>query len=609
MKFNPSVLERLTPSLATSFPRRVHGVRPSAAKDSAPRGRARLALATDQDREVINRLRHDVYASELEQHGENGEGRLHDALDAFNTYIVASMGGEIVGFISITPPGSGAYSMDKYVARERLPFPFDRHLYEVRLLTVIRECRGRQIAVLLMYAAFRWVEAHGGTRLMAIGRREVMELYLKAGLLPVGITVTSGAVTFEVVQTPVQALRNRLERFTDILGKLERQIDWQLGVPFQKPAACFHGGAFFDRIGERFEALERGRSIINADVLDAWFPPSPRVLETLQEHLPWLLRTSPPTGCKGLTEAIADARGVAAECILPGAGSSDLIFLALRQWLGSSSRALILDPTYGEYAHVLEQVVRCRVDRLVLSRDNDYGVDLAELESKLAASCDLVVLVNPNSPTGRHVPRSLLEDLLRRVPVRTRVWVDETYVEYAGGDQSLERFAARRENVIVCKSMSKVYALSGARVAYLCAPPHQLEELRSITPPWAVSLPAQVAAVRALQDPDYYAQRYAETHRLREHLVAGLAALHLQVLPGVANFVLCHLRADGPTAATVVARCRERGLFLRDASAMGSRLGAHALRIAVKDAATNEEMLRILAGALKGDIVTPSSPC
>src|SRR6266576_385362 len=63
----------------------------------------------------------------------------------------------------------------------------------------------------------------------------------------------------------------------------------------------------------------------------------------------------------------------------------------------------------------------------------------------------------------------------------------------------------RSENVIVCKSMSKVYALSGARVAYLCAGPHQLEELRALTPPWVVSLPAQVAAVRALNDPAYYA--------------------------------------------------------------------------------------------------------
>src|SRR6185503_4961324 len=114
-------------------------------------------------------------------------------------------------------------------------------------------------------------------------------------------------------------------------------------------------------------------------------------------------------------------------------------------------------------------------------------------------------------------------------PANTRIWIDETYVEYAGSGQSLERFAAASENVIICKSMSKVYALSGARVAYLCAGPHQLEELRSITPPWVVSLPAQVAAVRALQAPEYFAARYAETAVLRQKLAAGLEQLGWRV--------------------------------------------------------------------------------
>jgi len=226
------------------------------------------------------------------------------------------------------------------------------------------------------------------------------------------------------------------------------------------------------------------------------------------------MRTSPPTAVEGLIETIARVRGVNSENILPGGGSSDLIFRSLRHWLGPESHALILDPTYGEYAHVLERVVGCTVDRLPLSRRDHYAVDLDRLAAALRDGYDLVVLVNPNSPTGAHLPREALESLLTGVPAMTRVWVDETYVEYAGPGESLERFAARSENVVVCKSMSKVYALSGARVAYLCAGAHQLEALRAITPPWVVSLPAQLAAVRALQDPDYYAARYAETKNL-----------------------------------------------------------------------------------------------
>jgi histidinol-phosphate/aromatic aminotransferase/cobyric acid decarboxylase-like protein/GNAT superfamily N-acetyltransferase len=557
-----------------------------------------LSIADDHDREAIHRIRHEVYGRELAQHHVNAAGRLRDALDDWNHYLVAKVCGEIGGFISITPPGRPAYSIDKYFARQTLPFAIDDKLYEVRLLTVLKPHRGRELAALLMYAALRWVEAHGGRRVVAIGRREVIDLYLKAGLTPTGQSAQSGSVTYDLLHAPVADLRERLDQFSGLLDRLEEKTDWQLSFPFRKPTACFHGGAFFAAVGERFDSLERSRTIINADVLDAWFPPAPGVLATLGEHLPWLLRTSPPTACEGLVETIADRRGVAPENILPGAGSSDLIFRALRQWLTPASHTLILDPTYGEYAHVLERVIGCTVDRLTLSRKNGYAVDLPRLEAALADGYDLVVLVNPNSPTGRHIPRHELEYVLGRVPLRTRVWVDETYVEYAGVNESLEQFAARSENVIACKSMSKVYALSGARVAYLCAGPHQLEELRAITPPWVVSLPAQVAAVRALQDPGYYAARYAETAALREELAAQLRAVGWEVLPGIANFLLCHLPENGPDAATMVHACRRHGLFLRDAAVMGSQLGAHALRIAVKDASTNRRMFAIIEQAL-----------
>src|SRR5205823_3225601 len=134
-----------------------------------------------------------------------------------------------------------------------------------------------------------------------------------------------------------------------------------------------HGGAFFDAIGDTFQDLSRRRGVINADVLDAWFRPAPRVLRELKAHLPWLARTSPPAACEGLIQTIEQVRGIpSTENLLPGGGSSNLIFLALRQWLTPRSRVLLLDPTYGEYAHVLERVIGCRVDRFVLDRASDF---------------------------------------------------------------------------------------------------------------------------------------------------------------------------------------------------------------------------------------------
>jgi histidinol-phosphate/aromatic aminotransferase/cobyric acid decarboxylase-like protein len=563
----------------------------------------RIALASEEQRNAIYGLRHEVYAREIGQHSENPTRQIRDRLDDANTYIAATIEGAIAGFVSITPPSLGAYSIDKYVRRDDVPFPIDDRTWEVRILTVLPEYRGTMITLLLMYAAFRWVEAHGGTRIIAMGRREVRSLYLQTGLRSFGSEIRCGSVDFVLMTEKVRAIRHRLNRFESLLDRMERATEWALVVPFRQPAECFHGGAFFDAIGDAFESLERRTSIINADVLDAWFPPSPNVLAALDEHLPWLLRTSPPLGAEGLVRTIARVRGVDARCILPGAGSSDLIYLALREWLHRDSRALILEPTYGEYAHVLERVIRCRVDRFILSRQHQYDVDLSRLAECAHLDYDLIALVNPNSPTGRCIPRRELEAFLRGVPDRTLVWIDETYVDYIGAGESLERFATTRENVIICKSMSKVYALSGVRSAYLCASPHLLERLRSITPPWAVSLPAQVAAVAALQDEPYYAARYRETHALRAQLARALAAMPMDMVPSSANFVLCHLADEAPTAAELTARCREEGLFIRDASTMGASLGPRAIRIAVKDRETTDRMTSILMRNVSGGLI------
>jgi histidinol-phosphate/aromatic aminotransferase/cobyric acid decarboxylase-like protein len=559
----------------------------------------RISLASSADRPRIYEMRHDVYSDELGQHKSNPEQSLTDSLDEFNEYIVAQIDGQLAGFISITPPGFGRYSIDKYLPRDALPIRFDESLYEVRLLTVGQRFRGSRLAPMLMYAAFRWIEENNGKHIIAIGRTEVLSMYLKSGLEPLNHRVQSGAVTFEALHVSVDRLRAQAERKHRYCQRLADDVQWDLDIPFSKPACCFHGGAFFEAIGPGFDALERRNQIVNADVLDAWFPPSPKVLEAIRDDLPWLMRTSPPTHSEGLRKAIAQFRGVDEESILPGAGSSDLIYLAFRHWLNSNSRVLILDPMYGEYEHVLSNVVGCKIDRLILPRSKNYVVDLDELEARIGMGYDLIVLVNPNNPTGQHVPGKTLETVLARVPATTRVWVDEAYLEYVGSGESLERFASRSENIIVCKSMSKVYALSGMRAAYLCASMHQLSRLVALTPPWAVSLPAQVAAVQALEDEPYYVQRYLETHRLRMQLIDELRGIGIRkIVPGKANFVMCHLEPEHLTAAEVVQESRKRDVFLRDVSLMGSQVGSRAIRIAVKNRETNARIVEVLEKAI-----------
>jgi histidinol-phosphate/aromatic aminotransferase/cobyric acid decarboxylase-like protein len=578
-----------------------------------------VRLASAEDRTRIYQLRHDVYARELGQHHCNGRGELTDPLDEFNEYLVVAQEDEIAGFLSITPPGGGRYSLDKYLPRAEWPFPIDDGLYELRLLTVVERHRSGPVAMLLMHAAQRYLQECGAARVMAIGRREVLEIYLKTGLQRLGPSFLSGAVQYDLMAARLDDIVRTVARFGPTLRALQSRVRWDLecayfdeptnGAPPTADApVCYHGGAFFDAIGVGFETLGRRHEIINADVLDAWFPPAPAVVNELRENLDWALRTSPPTQCEGLIAEIARARGVPGESLVPGAGSSDLVFRACLRWLQPGARVLLLDPTYGEYQHVFEHVVPCRVDRLLLDPERGFVVDLDQLADRLKHRYDLVVLVNPNNPTGVHVRRQGLEPVLRDAPQRTRIWIDEAYLDYISPAESLERFAAASENVVVCKSMSKVYALSGARVAYLCGPRALMRDLRSITPPWIIGLPAQIAGVLALRDAAYYRARYAETRQLRDELGAALKQIGVSVWPGTANFLLCRLPDGAGDAAGLLTRCRQQGLFLRDVSSMTTRPDAKVFRMALKDGATNGRMVALLRSETEHQL-QPAQKC
>ncbi|MGI5171533.1 aminotransferase class I/II-fold pyridoxal phosphate-dependent enzyme [Spirillospora sp. CA-253888] len=568
-----------------------------------PIGELELRPSSEADREWIHRLRHEVYACELGQHAPNADGLLTDDLDGSNVYITALRAGEPAGFISVTPPWAGRYSVDKYLRREEHPALREDGLFEIRILAVDPGSRGEMIGKLLMYAALRWVAAHGGRRIVALGRVGLLPMYLALGLESTDTTVRSGAVEYRLLTGDVAGLTARtLERYGPLLRDLLPTVRWGLAIPFlPEDEPCAHGGASVEALGRGFETLDAHRDVVPADVLDAWFPPAPAAIAALAGGLDWIARTSPPVQAGGLVEEIVLRRGVPEDTVAVGAGSSDLIFRAFRGWLDASSRVLLVDPCYGEYAHVVEQVIGCRADRFPLRRQDGWRIDPERLARALRKRYDLVVIVNPNNPTGVHLDAAELRKVLEGAPDGTRFWIDETYVGYAGAGQSLEPYAAAADNAVICTSLSKMYALSGLRAAYLTAPPAIAAELRRWTPPWPVSLPAQIAAVSALRDPVYYAAQWARTAVLRAELATALAEAgeDLHVSESVANFVLLTLPRGGPGAAQLVDRCRRRGVFLRDLSPLSPAFEGRTVRIAVRDAAANVRVAAAVAEALR----------
>jgi histidinol-phosphate/aromatic aminotransferase/cobyric acid decarboxylase-like protein len=443
-----------------------------------------------------------------------------------------------------------------------------------------------------------------------VPRTELLGMYRAAGLRPVGRTVRSGAVGFEVLTGGVSELTKRaMDRYGTTLRRLRAAVDWRLDVAFApRPDGCEHGGASFTAIGVDFRSLHRRREIVAADVLDAWFPPAPGVRAVLAEDPAWIARTSPPSGAEGLLSEISTARSLPVETLAVGAGSSDLIFRAFGRWLTPQSRVLLIDPCYGEYAHVTEGVIGCRVDRFRLRREEGWRIDPGRLASVVASGrYDLVVVVNPNNPTGRHVQAAELRSLITAAPARTRWWIDEAYMGYVGPTESLAGLAATSPRVVVCTSLSKTYALSGMRAAYLVAEPATAAELRRWTPPWPVGLPAQLAAVAALRDPAHYSGCWSRTHALRGQLAAALAALHqgITVEETVANFLTLVLPPGGPSAAQLVSECRRHDVYLRDLSPLSPLYQGRTVRVAVRDTAENARIVAACQAAL--EVLLPGS--
>lgn len=199
--------------------------------------RSIIRMADGGDREAIYRLRHAVFAAELGQYSVNSTGRLTDALDAFNQYVVVAEGEQITGFVSITPPGGPSYGIDKYFKRAELPFAVDDTLYEIRVLTVPQESRRSLVASALMYAAFRWSEVRGGTHVVAMGRKEIRNLHLRVGLKPTGLNVQAGAVTYGLLHATAAEIHAALPGVRPILDRVRAEMSWQIGVTFDTPSS------------------------------------------------------------------------------------------------------------------------------------------------------------------------------------------------------------------------------------------------------------------------------------------------------------------------------------------------------------------------------------
>ena len=554
-------------------------------------------------------MRHQVYAVELKQYPQNTQRTIEDP----GIHFIICMENDVLkGYVSITPPPLSNCRFMKFVDAEILKSTLQsqislddtRNAYEFRSLTVDISARGCGIAEQLVQHAIMYVANAGGTDIIAMGHHAVLPLYRRIGMHIFDPIITIGESEYRLMYISAQIAQQKLQEY--FVSKNHKSIS---ATPsFASPSssssssvslACIHGGDSWAVSGFDFD---KRRSMVIGDVLDSSFQPCPEVLDVLRSQLTHCCMESPPIHSEPLIEKISNCRRVDSSHLMVSSGSSSLMYTCFPRLLHQDSSVLLLSPTYGEYKHIMTNVIRCKVTEFFVYPETHFQIDVAEL-CRVACNHDALILVNPNSPTGiycdqmEHVVKRLHSD---RKANRSRckcIWVDETYIDYVQGAVSLESVVSSVPELIVCKSMSKVYALSGLRIAYIAS--QQANHLRPYVPPWSVSLPAQLAGIEALSHPSYYKQQYEIIHERRLILEKALHAMNMIVFSGCANFVLAFLpETCSMDASQFVDRCRENHVYVRDVTDMGSTLGKCAIRFAVRPSPELLQMLDTVANIL-----------
>ncbi|MQY10994.1 putative phenylalanine aminotransferase [Streptomyces sp. RB5] len=227
----------------------------------------------------------------------------------------------------------------------------------------------------------------------------------------------------------------------------------------------------------------------------------------------------PDPGCAGLTRALARRHHVTEDRVLVGAGSVALL-QALFQAVGEPGAEVIYPWRSFELYPVLADLAGVR--SVPVARPG-----LASLAERITPDTRLVLVCNPNNPTGAFAGGDELRAFLDRVPPTCLVVLDEAYFEYvrAPGARSGLELLGTRPNLVVTRTFSKAYGLAGLRVGYLVGDPAIVEQLGKVKLAYSVSSVAQHAAITALDLADRLLRRVdatvAERTRLRDALTAG----------------------------------------------------------------------------------------
>ncbi len=241
----------------------------------------------------------------------------------------------------------------------------------------------------------------------------------------------------------------------------------------------------------------------------------------------------PDPTARELRSLIAEANGLDAANVLIGNGGDELILDILLAWGGPGRTLIDLPPTFAMYG-IDAQVTGTGVVRI--PRDAAFGVDAdAVLERLGKGDVDIVMIANPNNPTGNLCPETFLIDALNASDAL--VLVDEAYFEFSR--HTMRPHMDRHRNLVILRTFSKAFSIAGMRVGYLLGQEDVVREIMKVRQPYSVNAFSQWVALKVFRERVVFENAIRDIMRERDRIMHGLSELDgVEVFPSEANFVL-----------------------------------------------------------------------
>jgi len=299
----------------------------------------------------------------------------------------------------------------------------------------------------------------------------------------------------------------------------------------------------------------------------------------------------PDGSCYHLKGAIAEKLGVAAENILVGNGSDEIIKLLSEAYLYPGDEIIIPNPSFAEY----EFGAKVMGARCIFSPLKDFRIDLFDMLKKLTSKTKMIYVCNPNNPTGTIVYREEVDRFLNKVPAHLLVVFDEAYYEYVSDSrypQTVDYVLEGRPNVVVLRTFSKIYGLAGLRVGYAVGPSSIIAHVNRVREPFNVNMLAQAAAAAALGDEDHIKRSLGVNSEGKNYLYKEFEKMGIRYWPTEANFIWADL---GKNIKEVFHEMLKRGVIIRTGDIFGYDTFA---RITIGTPEQNKRLIKVLGEVL-----------